>query len=159
MRKAIDFMKTHPLFTGAFAVVMDFTAIKVLNPDARPFAMALLRLVLIFAVSMCICLISGTKSFEKCHTTTGYILKWNILIMALNIFFLLFMMFSIITGKTPLVDEWPLRLLGAICLFLAVGFVEELTFRVAINDAILYRFRDTRTKSRWFRIILFLIRI
>ena len=153
MRKTIDFMKTHPLFTGTFAVALSVASIKILNPDARLLPMALLRVLIIFAVSMCIYLISGTKAFEKCHTTTGFILKWNVLVMVLEIFLFISNVFLIVSGHNPPVAEWPSRLVGAVVLFFTVGLVEELTFRVAINDALLYQFRNSKHIFFWIAVI------
>lgn len=150
-------MKTHPLFTGTFAVALSVTSIKLLNPDARLFSMALLRLLIILAVSMCIYLISGTGSFEKCHKTTGYILKWNLLVMVIPIVLFLSELSQILTGADPLVAEWPTRLIGAVILFLTVGLVEELTFRVVINDAILYRFRNSKHVFLWIAVVSSLV--
>ena len=150
-------MKTHPLFTGAFAVALSVASIKILNPDARLFPMALLRVLIIFAVSMCIYLISGTKAFEKCHTTTGFIMKWNVLVMILEIILGISALLMIFSGETPLVAEWPSRLAGAVVLFSTVGFVEELTFRVAISDAILYRFRNSKHVFVWIAVVSSLV--
>lgn len=144
MRKAIDYMKTHPIFTGTFGVALAVAAIKALNPDGKMFLMALLRLVLIFAVSMFIYLISGTKSFEKCHTTTGYEFKWGLLLVIPAAVISLFFLISIFSGVLKPVEDWYVRLLGALCLFFTVGFFEELTFRVLVNDAMLYKFRNSK---------------
>ena len=153
MRKAIDFMKTHPFFTGFFGVSLCVAAIKLFNPDGRLFAMALFRVVLTFAMSMFVYLISGAKSFEKCHTTTGYILKWGLLMIITSAAFGLLMLVGILTGATPTVSDWPVRLAGAACLFFVVGFVEEITFRVLINDSLLYAFRNSKHVFVWIAII------
>ena len=153
MRKAIDYMKTHPIFTGTLGVALCVTAIKVLNPDGRLFAMALFRLLIIFAMSMFVYLISGTKSFEKCHSTTGYELKWNLPILITSLLFSFMVLISILMGVLSVAEDWPVRLAGAACLFSTVGLVEELTFRVIINDAILYRFRNSKHVFVWIAII------
>ncbi|MCR5237756.1 MAG: hypothetical protein K6E34_11205 [Lachnospiraceae bacterium] len=75
MRKVIDFMKGHPVITGIIGVTIGVAATKVLEMDTIG-KVAFLRIILTMAMSMFVYLISGEKSFENCHTTTGYMVKW-----------------------------------------------------------------------------------
>ena len=152
MRKTIDFLKAHPLITGVIGVTVGVVATKVFTQDTI-WKIAFLRIVLTMAMSMFVYLISGEKSFENCHTTTGYVVKWGILTVISELLMLLGMLFLIITGQSVTAAGWQLRALLAVIAVVFVGLFEELTFRVLINDALLYSFRKNKHIFIWIAII------
>ena len=156
MRKVIDFMKGHPLITGIIGVVIGVAATKIFvqNTIGR---IALMRVILTMAMSMFVYLISGEKSFEKCHTTTGYVFKWGLLTIIPEFILFLGFLFILVSGNGTVIAGWPLRVLFAVCACVFVGLFEELTFRVTINDALLYRFRNNKYIFVWIAIISSLV--
>ena len=133
MKKVIDFMKGHPIITGIIGVATAVAAIKALAQDSIG-VMALIRIVLTMAMSMFVYLISGEKSFENCHTTTGYVVKWGILTLIPEFLLLFGVIYMLIAGDLSMVAGWPLRVFLAVIAVIFVGLFEELTFRVTIGD-------------------------
>lgn len=152
MRKAIDFLKNHPVITGTIGVATAVAAIKALAQDSIG-VMALIRIVLTMAMSMFVYLISGEKSFDNCHTTTGYVVKWGILTLIPEFLLLFGVIYMLIVGDLPIVAGWPPRVLLAVIAVIFVGLFEELTFRVTIGDALLYGFRNNKHIFIWIAVI------
>ena len=154
MKKITEFMKAHPAFTGFTAMVVDVTAIKVLNPDGHIYGMALLRAVLFVAMCVFVYHISGNKVFENANgKNVGYVLKWNILAMIYVLPLLILGVFNMAKEGTKMVEDWPLRLLGTVLVCLCVGLLEEIVFRVALNEGLLYAFRNSKHIFLWSAII------
>ena len=156
MRKVIDFMKGHPAITGIIGVTIGVAATKVFKMDTIS-RMAFLRIIFTMAMSMFVYLISGEKAFENCHTTTGYVVKWGILTIIPGLLLFLVIVLSFISGETTIVAGWQVRVLFAVVACVFVGLFEELIFRVMINDAILYSFRNNRHVFIWIAIISSLV--
>lgn len=152
MRKAIDFLKTHPIITAVIGVTIGVTATKCFTPDEM-YLVAFLRI--IFTLTMCVFvyLISGEKTFEKCHTTTGYVYKMGFISILFNVFFLFAGLLPIITGEDKLAEGWYYRIFIAFIAVMFVGLFEELMFRVVINDALLYSFRNSKHIFGWIAVI------
>ncbi len=156
MRKVIDFMKGHPVITCIIGVAIGVAATKVLEMDTIG-KVAFLRIILTMAMSMFVYLISGEKSFENCHTTTGYMVKWGVLTIIPNLLLFLLIVLSLISGKNAIAAGWQVRVLLAVIAVVFVGLFEELTFRVLINDALLYSFRNNKHIFLWIAIISSLV--
>ena len=152
MRKVIDFMKGHPLFTGIIGAIIGVATTKIIVPDTIG-KIALVRIILTMAMSMFIYLISGTKSFENCHKATGYVFKWGLLTIIPELVLFLGFVLMLVSGNGTVAAGWPIRVLFAVCACVFVGLFEELTFRVTINDALLYRFRNNKHIFIWIAII------
>ena len=152
MRKTIDFVKAHPLITCVIGVAVGVGATKVFRPDAI-WKWALLRIILTMAMSMFIYLVSKERSFENCHSTTGYIMKWTLITQITSVVAIGSIIHSVITGEYHIADGWFPRLLAAICLAVFVGLFEEMVFRVLINDALLYSFRNSKHIFVWIAVI------
>ena len=152
MRKTIDFLKKHPIITGAIGLAVAVAAIKVFPRDSIG-TIALIRIVLTMAMSMFVYLISGEKSFKDCHTTTGYVVKWGILTLIPELLLLLGVVYALIAGELAAAPGWAIRVLLAVIATLFVGLFEELTFRVMIGDALLYGFRNNKHIFVWIAVI------
>ena len=152
MRKVIDFMKGYPLFTGIIGVIIGVATTKIIVPDTIG-KIALMRIILTMAMSMFVYLISKEKSFENCHKTTGYVFKWGLLTIIPELVLFLGFIIILVSGEGAVVAGWPTRVLFAVCACVFVGLFEELTFRVTINDALLYRFRNNKHIFIWIAII------
>ena len=156
MRKVIDFLKKHPVITGVVGVVIGVAATKVYEMDTVG-KIAFLRIIFTMAMSMFIYLISGVKSFEKCHTTTGYVVRWGLLTIIPELLLLFGLVFSFISGKSAIIEGWQVRVPLAVITCIFVGLFEELTFRVTIGDALLYGFRNNKHVFIWIAIISSLV--
>lgn len=152
MRKTIDFLKTHPLITAVIGLAIGVAATRCFI-EHNLGKMALLRIILALAMSMIVYLISGEKTFENCHTTTGYVLKWGLLTLILNFLIFITTVLALVTGKSSLAEGWYARVPMALALGVFVGLFEELTFRAVINDALLYRFRNSKHIFVWIAVI------
>ena len=152
MRKIIDFLKNHPVITGTIGVAVGVATIKAFPQNSMATVM-LLRIVLTMAMSMFVYLISGRKSFEKCHTTTGYVVKWGILTVISELLMFIGIIYMLIVGQLPIVAGWPLRVFLAVIAVIFVGLFEEVTFRATIADALLYGFRNNKHIFIWIAII------
>lgn len=156
MRKTIDFLKMHPHITGVIGVAVGVVATKVFTPNVI-WKMALLRIILTMAMSMFIYLVSQERSFENCHSTTGYILKWGLVTQVTAVISFCSIILSFITGEDHIAGRWFPRILAAICLSIFVGLFEELIFRVLINDSLLYSFRNSKHIFVWIAVISSLV--
>ena len=74
MKKVLEFLKKQPLFTAFIGLVVAVCGIKLLYGD-NYFGEGVLRVVLSLAMCAIRYLISGTKTFDQCEKTTGYVLK------------------------------------------------------------------------------------
>ena len=83
--------------------------------------------------------------------------KWGILTVISELIFLFGFLFMLIKGESVLAPGWPLRALLAVVACVFVGLFEELTFRVVINDALLYSFRNNKHIFIWIAIISSLV--
>lgn len=150
MRKCIVLLKQSPLITGVVGVIVGVGTMKILSAhDGDLLKMFALRVLLFLSMCVFIYLISREKSFENCHTTTGYVLKWGLLAMLFRIVPLPAIFFS----GGSLVPDWPVKMILAVIMCLFVGLFEESVFRVLINDAILYKFRNSKYVFVWIAII------
>lgn len=150
MRKCIDFLKQSPIITGVIGVAVAVGGMKILSAgDGDLLKMFALRVLLFLSTCVFIYLISREKAFENCHTTTGYVVKWEILTMFYPIVMLAV---SFMMGESPAAN-WPVQLILSVIVCLFVGLYEEAVFRVLINDAILYKFRNSRHVFVWIAII------
>ena len=156
MRNVIGFLKKNPIITGAIGLVVAIVAIKILPRDSIG-KIALIRIVLTMAMSMFVYLISGEKSFEKCHTTTGYVVRWGLLTIIPELILLLGIIYALIAGEVTAAAGWPLRFLFTVIATVFVGLFEELTFRVMIGDALLYGFRKNKHIFIWIAVISSLV--
>ncbi|MBR1892832.1 MAG: CPBP family intramembrane metalloprotease [Lachnospiraceae bacterium] len=156
MRKVIDFMKGHPIIAGIIGVSIGVAATKVFAMDTIG-KIALLRIIFTLAMSMVAYLISGEKSFENCHTTTGYVVRWGLLTIIPSVLLFIGLIFTFPTGVNTIAAGWPVRVLLAVVASVFVGLFEELTFRVTINDALLYSFRNNKRIFIWIAIISSLV--
>ena len=150
MRKCIDFLKQSPIITGVIGVVVAVGGMKILSAgDGDLLKMFALRVLLFLSTCVFIYLISREKAFENCHTTTGYVVKWEIL----TLFYPIVMLpVNFILGKSPAVN-WLIQLILSVIVCLFVGLYEEAVFRVLINDAILYKFRNSKHVFVWIAIV------
>ena len=150
MRKCIDVLKQSPIITGVVGVVVATGGMKILSPVTTDLLKKIdLRALLFLSMCVFIYLISREKAFEKCHTTTGYVVRWGLLIMIPQTPMLLLRIFS---GQS-IATDWPIKIALGLILCLFVGLFEETAFRVIINDAILYKFRNSRHVFVWIGII------
>lgn len=154
MRKCIDVLKRSPIITAVIGVATVFAAMKILSArDGDLLKMFALRVLLFLSMCVFVYLISREKAFENCHTTTGYVVRWGLLPMILPI-----LLFPLnFTSGDPLADNWPVQLILSCLVCLFVGLYEEMAFRVTINDAILYKFRDSKHVFVWVAIISSLV--
>ncbi|MBR0365599.1 MAG: CPBP family intramembrane metalloprotease [Clostridia bacterium] len=152
MRKVIDLMKSHPMITGIIGVTVGVAATKVFAMDTIG-KIAFMRILLTLTMCVFVYLISGERSFLNCHTTTGYVFRWGLLTIIPELILLLGFIAMLVSGNTSIAPGWPLRVLLAACACVFVGLFEELTFRVTINDALLYRFRNSKRIFVWIAII------
>lgn len=158
MKKITEFLKAHPAFTGFFALAVDFVAIKVLNPQGNIYGMALLRAVLFVAMCVFVYHISGNKVFENANGKNfGYVMKWNLLVLIYVFIVAGSAIYNTIHEGTPLVDDWITRALSTLVLCFFVGLLEEIVFRVALNEGLLYAFRNAKHIFLWSAIISSLI--
>ena len=150
MKKCIEALKQSPVITGIIGMVVAICAMKILSTrDGDLLKMLALRVLLFLSVSVFAYLISREKSFENSRATVGYVVKWGLLPLILPI--LLFPL-NFTSGK-PLAANWPVQLILSTLVCLFVGLYEEVTFRVIINDAILYKFRDSKHVFVWIALI------
>ena len=88
--------------------------------------------------------VSGRKTFERCSSQTGYVLKngWPVLIFPF-VFFAAGIV-GAITNGARLNADWPIRLGTCIVMMMLAGIGEELGFRAVACDALLPKLRNTR---------------
>ena len=144
MKEVGDYLKKTPLAAGILAMLIGLGAIKLVHTEGMT-AMGFHRIVLAFAMSVFVYLISGEKAFEKSSfKTMGYTVKM----------LLAFVIFSIAIGSLPIIlyagmkmpvyGDWPLNLLATMAFCIGVGLFEELLFRAVLNDMIICQFRKCK---------------
>ncbi len=57
------------------------------------------------------------------------------------------------TSGNSLAADWPVQIILAVILCIFIGLFEETAFRVLINDAILYKFRNSKHVFVWIAVI------
>ena len=67
------------------------------------------------------------------------------------------MLFLRIFSGQSVAADWPIKIVLGLLLCLFVGLFEESAFRVIINDAILYKFRNSRHVFVWIAVISSLV--
>ena len=138
------------MITCIVGLVVTVGGMKILSAgDGDLLKMVALRVLLFLSMCVFIYLISGEKVFENCHTTTGYVVKWELWTM---VYFIIMFPVHFFSGKSPAAN-WPTRVILSILVCLLVGLYEETTFRVLINDAILYKYRNSKHVFVWIAII------
>lgn len=150
MKKVLEFLKKQPLITAVIGVAVSVGAISLLRCD-NYFVEGLLRVILSMAMCTALYLISGTKTFDHCEKTTGYVIKrlsgFIIFTLALTVLMGgLTIIGAHFTGKNilQLQKNIPLQFIINAFLFFFVGLFEELAFRAVINDGIVYQFRNKK---------------
>ena len=155
MRKCIDLLEQSPIITGAVGVIVGVGGMKILSAgDGDLLKMLALRVVLFLAICVFVYLISREKAFKNCHTTTGYVVRWELLIM-IPYTIMLPLQFTLEEGS--IVPDWPVKLILSVILSVFIGLYEETVFRVVINDAILYKFRNCKYVFVWIAVISSLV--
>ena len=141
MNEFINTLKKRPLLTAALALVVAVLAIKL--PQPTYWNKCVLRIMLCGAMLFFLYLISGEKTISKSDKRIGYTFKH----------LLSFLLFALILGSMSVVAKLMdgevesgvlLRLVTILVMTLFVGIFEELCFRAIMNDAIVYRFRDSK---------------
>ena len=141
MTEFLNILKKRPLLTAALALAVTVLAIK--YPQPTYWNKCVLRIILCGAMLFFLYLISGEKTIEKSDKRIGYTFKH----------LLGFLLYALILGAmsvfAKLTDGAPesgvlLRLVTILVMTLFVGIFEELCFRAILNDAIVYRFRDSK---------------
>lgn len=153
MRKIIDFLKKSPLITAVVGVTVLVATTKVLSANGDLVKMTALRILLFLSACVFVYLVSREKVFENCHTTTGYVVKWGLLMVLLN---LVLVPINFIYGGA-IVKDWPYKVILSVITCLLVGLFEETTFRVLVSDAIIYKFRNSKYVFVWNAIISCLV--
>ena len=150
MKKVLEFLKKQPLLTAVIGAAVSVGGIKLLSCDTQ-FATGLLRVILSLAMCAVLYLISGTKTFDQCEKTTGFVIK------RFSGFIIFTVALTVVTGTfavlgnrvvgedvMQLQKNIPLQFIlnAFICFF--VGIFEELIFRAVVNDGIVYQFRNRK---------------
>lgn len=156
MRKTIDFLKQHHIITAIIAVAVAFASTRLFVQDSIAI-IALLRILLTMTMSMFVYLISREKTFENCHTTTGYVFRWGLVTIIFELILFVGFIGTLFSGESVAAAGWPTRLLLAIVACIFVGLFEELTFRAVINDALLYSFRNNKHIFIWIAVVSSLV--
>ena len=150
MKKILEFLKKQPLLTAFIGLVVAVCGIKLLYGD-NYFGEGVLRVVLSLAMCTILYLISGTKTFDQCEKTTGYVLKrlsgFIIFSLTLTVVLGAFTIFGnsyVGENVLPYQNNIPLQFIGTAFLCFFVGIFEELAFRAVLNDGIVYQFRDKK---------------
>ena len=150
MKKCIELLKNSPIITGVIGLIVAFGGMKLLkSADGGLLKMFALRTVLFLSLCVFLYLISREKSFEHCHKTTGYVVKWSLLTM---IYYIIMLPIHLLMGE-QVASDWPVKLILSIFLCISVGLYEETAYRVLINDAILYKFRNSKYVFVWIALI------
>ena len=158
MKKVLELLKKYPLLNMILTVAVCYLGLQLFDRACDNLAeCALLRIILATVCGASIFAISGSKSFEKLDKDIGYVqLKYiGFLIFGVAVGLVGFV--PALKGGVTLVNKWPLELFFCILLVVSVGIFEELCFRVIINDALLYQFRNNKYIFVWIAIISSLI--
>lgn len=141
LRRYILFLKKHPLFTAAIAIVYAMACLKIIHTETF-LEMLALRTLLCGSMIFFLYQISGDKTLVASYDSTWYVIKVGIgfWLLALP----LGLMGLLTVQDYPVWDNIPLQTLIVFLLFVFVGLFEEIAFRAVINDAIIYRFRNKK---------------
>ncbi len=155
MKKLLYSLKKYPLAIGVIALLLGLISIQILDSSVVEGNIdeVLLRILLSIVCGAAIYSISGARTFENLDNETGYVIKRcsGFLIFSLVMSSLAFLGF--ILQEAELAANWPVNLLLTICMALSVGIFEEMCFRVVINDAMLYQFRNNKHIFIWIAIV------
>ena len=141
MTSFLTFLKKHPLLTALIAVVVAVLAVRL--PQPTYWNKGVIRILLCGVMLFSLYLISGEKTLSQGDKQIGYTFKHM----------LGFLIFALVMGLFGAVGKLAsgapenglfLRLLSLLIMFFFVGQFEELCFRAVLNDAIVYRFRETK---------------
>jgi CAAX amino terminal protease family. len=141
MTSFFTFLKKHPIMTALIAIVLALLAIRL--PQPTYWNKGVIRILLCGVMLFSLYLISGEKTLSQGDKQIGYTFKHM----------LGFLIFALVMGLLGAVGKLAsgaperglfLRLLSLLVLFFFVGQFEELCFRAVLNDAIVYRFRETK---------------
>ncbi|PWJ69182.1 CAAX prenyl protease-like protein [Ruminococcaceae bacterium R-25] len=158
MKKFLALLKKYPLLNMILTVAVCYLGIQFFDRACDNLAQcALLRVILAVVCGASIFAISGSKSFEKLDKDIGYVQLKYIGFLIFGVIVGLVGFVPALKGGVKLVDKWPLELFFDILLVVSVGIYEELCFRVIINDALLYQFRNNKYIFVWIAIISSLI--
>lgn len=141
MRKLIDYMMTHPLFTGIAGIMVAIFSIKCCNTAGDSLSEGILRMLLVGTMAFFLYFVSREKTLQKCGVETGYVVK---VLSPLLITSALLGGLSTVSGfisHVPMQPNWIANFFLTLFEMLFVGLFEEIAFRALINDAIVYRFR------------------
>ena len=75
MRKLIDYMMTHPLFTGIAGIMVAIFSIKCCNTAGDSLSEGILRMLLVGTMAFFLYFVSREKTLQKCGVETGYVVK------------------------------------------------------------------------------------
>ena len=142
MRKLIDYMMTHPLFTGIAGIMVAIFSIKCCNTAGDSLSEGILRMLLVGTMAFFLYFVSREKTLQKCGVETGYVVRVlsPLLITAAVLGGL--GTASGLTQHTPLQPNWIANFFLVLFEMLFVGLFEETAFRALINDSIVYQFRS-----------------
>lgn len=158
MKMFLALLKKYPLLNMILTVAVCYIGLQLFDRACDNLAQcALLRVILAVVCGASIFAISGSKSFERLDKDIGYVQLKYIGFLIFGVIVGLVGFVPAIKGGVKLVDKWPLELFFDILLVVSVGIFEELCFRVIINDALLYQFRNNKHIFVWIAIISSLV--
>ncbi len=154
MKKLLYSLKKYPVAIGVLTIILCIASIENIDSGMESYmGNALLRVLLCIICGAAIFAISGSKTFENLDNDTGYVIKKC---SGFMIFALVIGSLSVVANlykKTGFVDNLPVKILVIICLAISIGLFEEMCFRVVINDALLYQFRNNKHIFIWIALI------
>ncbi len=158
MKMFLALLKKYPLLNMILTVAVCYIGLQLFDRACDNLAQcALLRVILAVVCGASIFAISGSKSFERLDKDIGYVQLKYIGFLIFGVIVGLVGFVPAIKGGVKLVDKWSLELFFDILLVVSVGIFEELCFRVIINDALLYQFRNNKHIFVWIAIISSLV--
>ncbi len=102
-------------------------------------------------------LIDGRRVFSYFGNGTMYCVRRLFIMIVPSIWMSVLSISSFVMGEASFVRDWPVRFMQYLLLFLSVGFYEEMSSRVLINDAIVCQFRGRRSSFFFAAVISALI--
>ena len=142
LKKIVEYLKKHPIIAAALTVIFGTVCVYTI-PVENNFHRFLVRTALCGFVSFVLFQISGEKTFEASYKNTGYVIKYFSAFLIISLIQGIILLLGNIQSNT-MVDKPVIGLLSTFLFFISVGLFEELLFRAAINDAILYELRDKK---------------
>ena len=141
----IHFFRKHAVFTWALSVLLSFVILIGFMVIGDSDGISILSYC-VTNLMLCFFLyaVSGKKTFERCGSQMGYVLKngWPMLIFPF-IFFAAGIV-GAFTNGARLNTDWPIRLGTCIILMMLAGISEELGYRAVACDSLLPKLRHTR---------------